>query len=497
MKILLVKPYPELAVARRLSEAFLHLEPLELEIVAGGIDPEHQVKILDLSVEKSPLKVFDQTIDTYRPDTIGFTGYSSTAHIVKELARRAKNALDNVFIIVGGIHATIYPGDYDTPHMDAVVRGEGATAMSRLLDRLKQGRMVHDGVNILEPSHPDFSSAAMSSPPPYAQIKEIPSPRRDLVDRSRYFCIWTHSDTGRLDTIFPRVASLRTSLGCPFSCSFCVIPFAMNKAYLQRDPEDVVDEIRQLEQDYIYFVDDEMFINMKRVTRIAELLKERNIKKKYISWARSDTIVRHPEVFRIWKEAGLDVVYVGLESMNEEKLDAYNKKTSFETNREAVRIIQELGITLHAAFIVDPDFTKEDFRRLEKDIKELGSAEITFTVLSPSPGTELFRKNSGNFICDPFRFYDCMHSVLPTNLPLKKFYQHFGRLYSLALRANPLRMRKIKIPAKDLFYAVSLGTRYIFSLYRIYKDYPKPMQKQSGEALVKTARSEGFSNHDR
>ncbi len=497
MKILLVKPYPELAVAKRLSEAFLHLEPLELEIVAGGVPDGHEVRILDLSVEKSPVQAFDTFLDAFQPDLIGFTGYSSTAHIVKDLAERAKKTLENVWIIVGGIHATIYPGDYAIPYMDAVIRGEGATSMTRLLERISRTLPVHDGVNILVPAHPEFESLAATAPPPYAEIKEIPAPRRDLVDRSRYFCIWTHSDTGHLDTIFPRVASLRTSLGCPFSCSFCVIPFAMNKAYLQRTPEDVADEIERLDEDHIYFVDDEMFINMKRVARIAGILKERNIRKKYISWARSDTIVRHPEVFRLWKEVGLDVVYVGLESMNEEQLDRYNKKTSFETNQEAVRILKEIGITLHAAFIVDPDYTKEDFRRLEKDIQPLGPAEITFTVLSPSPGTELFRQNRDNFICDAFRFYDCMHSVLPTKLPLRQFYQHFGRLYSLALRANPLRMRKIKIPKKDLLTAIGMGTRYIFSLYRIYKDYPKEMQKQSGETLVETARREGFSRHGR
>ncbi|MBU1713022.1 MAG: hypothetical protein KKD47_07955 [Proteobacteria bacterium] len=50
MKILLVKPHPELLVAKRLQEGFLHLEPLELEIVAGGVPDEDDVLIIDLSV---------------------------------------------------------------------------------------------------------------------------------------------------------------------------------------------------------------------------------------------------------------------------------------------------------------------------------------------------------------------------------------------------------------------------------------------------------------
>ncbi len=148
---------------------------------------------------------------------------------------------------------------------------------------------------------------------------------------------------------------------------------------------------------------------------------------------------------------------------------------------------------LHAAFIVHPNFEKEDFRQLEKDIVDLCPAEITFTVLSPSPGTKLFEDHKNEFICDPFKYYDCMHSVIPTNMTLKRFYKHFGRLYALALRQNPLRVNKIKVPLKDFFRAIIFGTRYVFSLYSISKDYPKIMHQQKKEKLLDAAKKTGFS----
>ena len=129
---------------------------------------------------------------------------------------------------------------------------------------------------------------------------------------------------------------------------------------------------------------------------------------------------------------------------------------------------------LHAAFIVHPDFSVEDFRRLEEEVRRITPAEITFTVLSPSPGTQFWQESKERFICDPYRFYDCMHTILPLKLPLKRFYQHFGRLTQLALRANPLRVNRIRVSFKDFIRAIAGGTRYIFSLYSIYKDYPKP-----------------------
>ncbi len=228
-------------------------------------------------------------------------------------------------------------------------------------------------------------------------------------------------------------------------------------------------------EDYVYFVDDEMFINIKRVTKIAQLLKQRNIQKKNISWARSDTIAKHPEVFKLWKEVGLDVVYVGLESMDQKRLENYNKKTGSETNQKAIKILKYYGIMLHAAFIVHPDFDKNDFKRLEEDVIALCPSEITFTVLSPSPGTPLFENYKDQFICNPFKYYDCMHTVITTNMTIKQFYKHFGRLYAIALRSNPLRVNKIKVKLKDFFRAVILGTRYVFFtlwyLQRLPTDY--------------------------
>jgi hypothetical protein len=50
MKVLLVKPYPPIALSKLLMDFFLHLEPLELEIVAGGVAPEDEVSIIDLSL---------------------------------------------------------------------------------------------------------------------------------------------------------------------------------------------------------------------------------------------------------------------------------------------------------------------------------------------------------------------------------------------------------------------------------------------------------------
>ncbi len=477
MRILLIKPYPPLALSKFLMDYFMHLEPLELEIVAGGIPREHEVTIMDLSFEQDPFDAFKKRLLAMKPDIVGYTGFSSQAALVRELAGFAKKHAPSVVNVVGGIHATVLPGDFGIDAIDIIVRGEGGTAFKEIVNRFAQGLPLSTGDAILSPKDLDFAEKAKALPPKYPQIEDIPLPRRELVDRSKYFCVWTASDEKKVKTIFPRTATIRTSNGCPFNCSFCVVHHIMRGQYLQRTPEDVVDEIAKLQEDHIYFVDDENFINADRMTKIAQLLIDRGIKKKFISWARSDSIVRNPEVFKIWKQAGLSMVYVGLEAMTGERLQKLNKRTTVDKNRRAVEILRELDLTLHASFMLDPDFGEEEFANLKEEVKKVCPAEVTFTVFSPSPGTELWEKHKNDYIKDPYVYYDCMHTILPTRLPIRKFYQRFSELYGIAFRANPLRLKRVRYPFKEMFTIISRGFKYVFALRKLYLEYEPYVKK--------------------
>lgn len=473
-RILLVKPHLPLLVARRLND-FLHLEPLELEMIAGAVPPGDEVRLMDLTVAKSdPVEIFKRELRSYRPQIVGITGYSNQAALMKEFSRIAKAELPDAIVIVGGIHATIVPADLALPTVDVIVRGEGGSSFREILRRHSSGEPLHFGDAVLDPRAADFAEKAAMNPPGYPEVSEIPRARRDLLDRSKYFSAWTHAPEGRLDTMYPRIASVRTSYGCKFNCAFCVVHHVMGRKYLERTPEDVVDEIASIPEEHIYFVDDETFLNHHRMEEVARLLIERGIRKKYVSWARADTIVRHPELFELWKRAGLSIVYVGLEAMDEERLKAYNKKTKVETNKQAVQKLRELGLTLHASLMVDPDFTIEDFKSVERVVKSLRPAEVSFTVFSPSPGTELWHKHRAEFICDdPYLFYDCMHTLLPTRLDMNTFYAWFARMYREGWAHNPLRVNRVKAPIREVLRTIYHGIRYVVAIRQINREYRK------------------------
>lgn len=474
MKVLLVRPHPYLPTSQWLQSMIL-LEPYAQELIAGAVEPPHDVQICDLAVEEFPVQAFKKTMRDYAPDFVGFGGFSSQFRTNCELAEIAKEIHPEVLTCIGGIHSSSYPADCKYPKLfDLVVRGDGVSAMKTIISALEEGEELPESDWILPTESSNFDRLAAKPPPPIHKDGITTEPRRDLVDSSHYYCMCYGEPGQKMDTMFPEIACVRTSVGCPFRCSFCVVHFLANGKYLQREVEDVVDEIDSLPQDYIYFVDDETFVNTKRMYRMAEMLIERGIEKKYLSWARSDTICKHPELFELWKEAGLEFVYVGFESLKPENLDDYNKKATPEQNRKAREILRDLDLNIHAALMVNPDFGPEDFETIHKAIKELGPAEFAFTVFSPPPGTESFEEAKDEFICDdPCFYYDCLHTILPTKLPLKRFYRYFTLLYGLGALQIPVRVNKVKVPLRDRIKFLWGGIKFAWQMWHLYRDFDR------------------------
>jgi hopanoid C-3 methylase len=474
LKILLVRPHPYLPTSQWL-QSMIRLEPYAQELIAGGIKPPHDVKICDLAIAENPVETFKKVLREYRPNFVGFGGFSSQFHINKELAGMTREILPDAITCLGGIHPSSTPADCKYPELfDFIVRGDGVSAIKQVIAALEKGEPIPESEWIIPTASANFDRLAALSPPPLNSDGITTKPRRDLVDLSRYYCICYGQPGEQVDTLFPEIACVRTSVGCPNRCSFCVVHFLARGKYHQRDVEDVVDEIASLPQEYIYFVDDETFINTKRMTEMAERLIARGVKKKYLSWARSDTICNHPELFELWKKAGLEFVYVGFESLEEDNLNAYNKKATASQNRKARDILRKLNLNIHAALMVNPDFEKKDFLTVQRAIKEMAPAEFAFTVYSPPPGTTEFEENRGRFICDdPCKYYDCLHTILPTKLPLKDFYRYFTILYAMGAYRIPAKVNKVKIPMRDHFKFVLGSIKFGWQMYHMYREYDR------------------------
>jgi radical SAM superfamily enzyme YgiQ (UPF0313 family) len=102
-----------------------------------------------------------------------------------------------------------------------------------------------------------------------------------------------------------------------------------------------------------------------------------------------------------------------------------------KNNTASLSILKGLNIDVWTSFIVDPGFREEDFQRLKDYIIKNQIKTPTFTVLTPLPGTELFEGFKERLTTRDYNLYDVAHAVLPTRLPLKRFYTEFCSLYKV------------------------------------------------------------------
>ena len=411
MKILLVQPESAQHIG------FQHMavtEPLGLEAAAASV-PGAEVEILDLRLEPN----LDAYLERMRPDIVG-VGVPFTTAVYKslEVAKRAKEFDPGIFTVMGGHHASLMPADFFLPYVDTVVVGECEDTFSELVGTLSEGG---DWKEVRGLAWKEGEGGTYGPIRPLTKnLDATPIPNRQLTARYRDHYFYK---------TLKHLTLVETTRGCPYRCNFCSVWKFYEGRYRSRTAERVVEELDQVDTGSVLFSDDNFLHNVRRADRIAELLEKRHYRRRFGFQARTDTIAENPEIIERWRRLGLDWVLVGFESIHEEELAAMNKRNTMEANEAAVRILQKNGIQIQAAFIVNPQYDKREFRVLGEYIRRMKLFSPQITILTPLPGTDFFKEKWNELTSHNYELYDFLHVLLPTKLPLKDFYKQFCKLY--------------------------------------------------------------------
>jgi radical SAM superfamily enzyme YgiQ (UPF0313 family) len=403
-------------------------EPLALEYLAAVVlELGHEVRILDLRLHPNDLEL---TLLAWQPDVVGVTGYSMHVLRMLEIARIVRGIVPQAVTVVGGHHATVMPDDFLRAEIDHVVVGEGSGPLRALLTQIAAGAGVGDSALCSVWSCIDgrwtFGGAAGKM-----NIDALPTPARDVVgaDRARYFIDWMRP-----------IALLRTTVGCPYRCSFCSLWRVMDGQYLRRDIENVVDEIAAVKEKNIFLVDDEPFINAKRMSALATAIAERGLDHHYFAYCRIDTFMNHLDVMAQWRDIGLQRLFFGIESISDAELVSYQKRQQRSQIVAALRTARAMGIAVMSNFIVSPQYGHEEFAQLVKFIEDCEVEYPTFTILTPIPGTPACESFDGILRMQDngrpdWQYFDLQHAVTQTRLAPEEFMREYVGLYRLFGRA--------------------------------------------------------------
>ena len=404
MRFLAVHPGPLMY-----TKVFLRLEPLGLELVAEAARKSgHEARLIDLQVEQH--KDYFRLIDNWRPDVIAFScNYLANVPEIIDLAKATKARLPGCFLFVGG-HSASFTAQEFLEHgegaIDCIVKGEGEAAIPMLLQVVEQDRKAVAEV-------PGVVTTDGEGPAPrFLENLEDLMPARDLVRHRRKYFI------GVLDPC----ASIEFSRGCPWDCSFCSAWTFYGRSYRTLSPERCVAELERIQEPGVFIVDDVAFIQSKLGFQIGEAIARKGIKKKYYLETRGDVLVRNKDVFKFWREIGVEYMFLGIEAIDEEGLKKFRKRVTLSTNFEALEVARSLGFTVAINIIADPDWDRERFRVVRDWCLEVPEI-VNLSVNTPYPGTETWLTESRRLQTRDYRLFDIQHAVLPTKLPLQVFYE--------------------------------------------------------------------------
>jgi hopanoid C-3 methylase len=466
MKVLLVHPSPLMY-----SEIFLRLEPIGLERVAAAVRAAgHDVRLLDLQIFGHA--DYHREVADFAPHAVGFSlNYLANVPEVLDLAKETKRRRPGCFIFAGG-HSGSFIADELLEHaagaLDALVRGEGELITPRLLEAVGDPR-ISTLPGVVTPD------GAGPLPTMLDDIDRFP-PARDLTRRRRKYFI------GVLDPC----ASAELTRGCPWDCSFCSAWTFYGRSYRKVSPEAAADDLARIAEPNVFLVDDVAFIHPEHGFAIGRELEKRHVRKQYYLETRCDVLLRNREVFEYWRRLGLHYMFLGLEALDEDALRLHRKRITPGENFKALDVARELGFTVAVNIIADPDWDERRFaivREWALTVPEI----VHLTVATPYPGTEIWHTEARRLTTLDYRLFDVQHAVLPTRLPLQRFYEELVATQAVinrkhlgvtALREVAGLAARLALRGQTNFLRMLWKFGTVYNRDRQYGDHLRPVRYQ-------------------
>jgi radical SAM superfamily enzyme YgiQ (UPF0313 family) len=387
-KVLLVSPTLVRSTGAVLKQRRLFLPALNLAVLAALTPDDWDVELVYETIEDVPL---DSDADLVGISGMGVGLWRGLA-LADAFRARGKT------VVVGGPMATLVPEDV-LAHSDAVCIGDADEAWPRILRDFERGalRRIYRG----EPGPPAF-----------------PVPRYDLLARKR------------IGFFLP----VQVGRGCPHRCEFCSIAAAHEGRYHRRPIEDVVRDVRaaiDLGYRKVLLLDDNVAADRAYALRLFAAIEPLGVE-----WMGQCalTIAAHPELLEAAARSGCSTLSFGLESVNQESLDAANKRfAQVEEYEAALAAVRRAGIEVSAEMILGLDGDREDtFGRTADFVLRNKIALPRFYVLTPVPGTPLHARlrAEGRLLDERLERYDAATVVFrPAGMAPEALQRGYWEVY--------------------------------------------------------------------
>lgn len=372
----------------------------------------HQVEMLYLQ-DEMPENELLSYVGAFDPDLIGFTVVTHQWAHVKRYAAMIKKVF-RAPIICGGPHPTYLPQEVISESaIDMVCVGEGEHALADVLYRMETGGDLSTIPNIWVKNEEGvvFRNAVRGL---VEDLDALPFPDRRIVAFQEII------DSCNTEPVF------LASRGCPYNCTFCSNS-AIKKLYegkgvyvRKRSPENVIREIGELRSEYkfetVNFYDECFGYDRKWLKRFCEIYKS-EFAYPFGCFIRAESMDR--EGFHMMRQAGLSLIYLGIESGNEHlRRKVMNRQVSDERIVQACRDAQAEGIQVWTYNIVGiPGETVATIKEAMDLNRLINPNFVSVSIYQPLPGTQMYDECvANNYIRKQFgySFYEDSSLDLPS-----------------------------------------------------------------------------------
>jgi len=367
--------------------------------------PEYELKFLDMESGNIRVSDAEKHISNFCPDILMISYWTAMADYAFEIMTAARKKLgENLIIIAGGVHPSIYPEE-SLKYADYVVKFEGEITLTELLKRIETGGDLSSVKGITYNRNGEFYYTGDRDF--IENLDTLPFPEWNLMPMENY-------DT-QMHLTGGRRMPVMGSRGCPYACSYCVSPYHWKRKLRWRSVKNVVDEIeeiiKRLNISKIHFWDDNLFLKKDYIGDLCNEIITRGLKIEWLGLTRASHIANCEDLIPLIKKSGCIGMEMGIETADPNSHKAINKDENLDITMKAAVILKKHGLSpMFTYMALNPGDTLNTYYNQAVFIDKIleGCGWINFfhplpvplyigQLCAPHPGTKLFddAKNLG------------------------------------------------------------------------------------------------------
>lgn len=411
--------------------------------------------------------------DVYTSDIVFigiFTFNANRGYEIAEQIRKNSNAI----IVMGGLHASLNYKEA-LQYSDYVLLSEGDESSIDFVNKTMSSE-VYDFQGIAYKTENEIIPTGNRKPPENINI---------IPDR---ILLYRYKKMVRYNTIWQQIHASR---GCPHDCDYCAVVKHFGRNVRKRSVDNIIDDIKQSMDfhdnrrifprlsKFIWFTDDNFFADRQWAISVLKGIIKSGIKYRFSVQARFE-VGFDDEMLTLLKQAGFFEIAMGIEFLEDEAFENYNKRCTYNDLVKSIRNIQSHGLNVRGLFIVGADNHKKGIGKKISDFVQDNNIEgVLIQSMYFIPGTQVYDKYKTKLIHKDWSKYigNVVHfpeSISPVDLQ-KEIVIALRNIYS-----GKQLIRKIRngnIMNVYMFFGEFFWQKYV--IRRLNKEIPH-LQKSCG-----------------